>query len=202
MPSKPLLIFKVPPSKTLSLSLSLDTTESVDLDDKSRTILLASLHWFNNHKQHIATLMSILNRQEGFSLRLIDWLTTNYSKRHKVVLAETTSHLPVDVYAEYRRHLNVYTKKYFDPFARRDRILLSTQEDGRTLSTTVGQINFMRWFLEKGVDTYIREYKTEIEHDMRTATTTNSHQEESAREGGLGQTCHIHVGSFTLDFDA
>jgi hypothetical protein len=75
--------------------------------------------------------------------------------------------LPIDLHNDYRRYLAVFTKKYFDPFARRERLLLRINPEKETLSTTVGQLNFMRWLLARNVHLKVQELKKVIELDMR-----------------------------------
>lgn len=61
----------------------------------------------------------------------------------------------------------MYTKKFFDPFARRDRLILRINPDKETLSTTVGQLNFMKWMLQRNVHLKVQELKKTTELDMR-----------------------------------
>jgi hypothetical protein len=53
------------------------------------------------------------------------------------------------VVAEYADNMSIYTRKMFDPFRRGDQYVLECG-DAR-LSTTVGQMNFFRWFIESGL---------------------------------------------------
>ena len=134
-------------------------------DRKVQTILDSCIAWYNDHEDALETLVRTISREEVFSLRLIDWLTTNYSKRNR--LETIYEGRPLDVHLDYRRFLAVFTKKYFDPFARRDRLQVLLEPDGKVLTTTVGQLNFMRWFLHKNVDTILRGMQPDIERDMR-----------------------------------
>lgn len=140
-------------------------TWSQKSDPKATIIIESAVAWFNHHKEHLESFVRILQRQEMYSLRLLDWMTTNYARRFHI--HAMYQGLPINVYEDYRRHLNVYTKKYFDPFARRDRLRLR-YGDTSDIVTTPGQLNFMKWFFEKGIDVAIRDIKWNIEQDMKT----------------------------------
>lgn len=185
------------PSSPAQRKRRLETVNVPCIEDKKVvTILDSSLAWFNEAKNesYMTTLINILTRKEQFSLRLIDWMTTNYCRRHRIRVVHQG--LSFDLHADYRRYLAVYTKKCFDPFARRERITIRYHPDDDTLTTTVGQLNFMRWFLQKGVDQVLRQMQHQIEHDMREY------------EGSRGQDRNpkavtqwtISRGPFQLDF--
>lgn len=146
--------------------LCLDSGNSSILENKkAKTIAVSCVEWFNQNQDALWTFFRTIRRQESFSLRIVDWTTTNYSKRHRMTIYHNG--LPVDLHNDYRRYLSVFTKKYFDPFARRERITLRLQPDNHSLSTTVGQLNFMRWMLERQVQLKVQELKKVIELDMR-----------------------------------
>lgn len=163
-------------------------------DPKATVLVESALTWFDEHPDALNGFLSVLRRQSDFSLRLIDWLTTNYSRRHRV----TTFYqgLPVDIHDDYRRHLGVFTKRFFDPFARRDRLHVTLRE--HTFSTTVGQLNFMKWLFEKQIDHILRQHKSSIEQDMRRHETRRKEGEKAADESGTPTL--LYVGSFHLRF--
>jgi hypothetical protein len=69
------------------------------------------------------------------------------------------------VYFNYKRELNAYSKRLFDPFCRRERIQFEAR--GQTpFVTTVGQLNFFRWFIEKDIYDYVLANHEQIEKDM------------------------------------
>ena len=147
------------------LCLLLDANENILENKKARTIAVSCVEWFNENQEALCTFLRTVRRQEAFSLRIVDWTTTNYSKRHRITIYHEG--LPIDLHNDYRRFLGVFTKKYFDPFARRERLVLRLYPDKQTLSTTVGQLNFMRWMLQRQVHTKVQTLKKEIELDMR-----------------------------------
>jgi hypothetical protein len=148
------------------LKLCLEGVNTALLENKkARAIAVSCVEWFNEHQDALLTFLRTVRRQEAFSLRIVDWTTTNYSKRHRITIYHDG--LPIDLHNDYRRFLGVFTKKYFDPFARRERLTLHLHPDKQTLTTTVGQLNFMRWMLQRQVHTKVQALKKEIELDMR-----------------------------------
>ena len=72
------------------------------------------------------------------------------------------------VYINYKSQLKAYSKKYFDPFCRRERIDFQ-YEKNKSIITTVGQLNFFRWAITNNVIKYIKNNLSEIEKDMNTS---------------------------------
>jgi len=119
-----------------------------------RELLIMSLQRFYAQRNDLAALIPILQGNGDVSLRLIDWFVTNYAKKHHVSYMLNTQEFVV--YLNYKSQLKAYSKKLFDPFCRRERILFQcgTHEP---FETTVGQLNFFRWAFEKDILTYMRD---------------------------------------------
>jgi hypothetical protein len=117
-------------------------------------------------------LRDIIGRKTGVSLRIIDWFTTSYARRHQCsyVLGEER----IIVYNEYKAMLKSYQKTCFDPFCRRTRVYIDTREclsvhapaGGDVIETTNGQLNFFRWAISRGVLLYAGTIIGEIERDL------------------------------------
>jgi hypothetical protein len=108
--------------------------------------------------------MELLQGTSIISLRLIDWFVTNYAKRHNIGYVFGGQEFMV--YMSYKSQLKAYSKKLFDPFCRRERISFQIRGQAPIEETTVGQLNFFRWSLEKGVIRYILANAADIERDM------------------------------------
>lgn len=125
------------------------------------------LQEFYNQPGRLAEILPILTGSSKVSLRLIDWFVTNYSKKFNV------SYLHEDrqfmAHFHYKRELKAYSKRLFDPFCRRERISFQIRGSPPIEETTVGQLNFFRWAIEKGVMTYIMENAEAIESDMNVS---------------------------------
>lgn len=152
-----------------------DVQASLHANAKAHTIATSCLDYFNRHPKALDTFVRTLKRQGHFSLRILDWFVTNYSKRVRMQIRHHG--FWVDLHADYRRHLNVYTKRFFDPFARRERISIVVMPGDERLLTTVGQINFLKWMAERGVDARVQEAKHNVETDMKALTEQRQRQD-------------------------
>ena len=134
-------------------------------------LIIGSLQRFYSGRTDLDEIVELLKGTSEFSLRLIDWFITNYSKTH------STSYIlqgqEFVVYMNYKNQLKAYSKKLFDPFCRRERI--SFQIPGHeAFLTTVGKLNFFRWAIEKGILDYIKLHQTDIEKEMNVAMREQS----------------------------
>jgi len=124
--------------------------------------ILKNFYYEDNYKK-LDLIIPIINGQSQISLRLIDWFVTNYSKKHFTTYNVCNTRF--SVYTEYRLKLKAYKKRRFDPFCRWDRINFPYKNDMHIL-TTIGQLNFFQWALNKNIIQYITENKEKIENDM------------------------------------
>ena len=124
-----------------------------------RELLIVSLQRFYSSRTDLDKLIPILQGDGDISLRLIDWFVTNYAKKHHVsyIIAEQE----FIVYLNYKSQLKAFSKKLFDPFCRRERILFQCGSHA-PFETTVGQLNFFRWAFEKNILDYIRTHLIDI----------------------------------------
>ena len=156
-----------------------DLTVDVDHSDTRkripcrREVLILSLQKFYSQCNDLKLLIPLLQGQGDISLRLIDWFVTNYAKRNHI--SYTLNSQEFVVYLNYKSQLKAYSKKLFDPFCRRERILFQcgTHEP---FETTVGQLNFFRWAFEKNILDYMRNNLQDIlkEEKVTRANSTQS----------------------------
>jgi len=132
-------------------------------------LIIQSLQNFYMNRSDLDEILQIIEGESTMSLRLIDWFVTNYSKFHNTSYIHKNQEF--FVYIDYKNQLKAYSKKLFDPFCRRERILFQINNIPAFL-TTVGKLNFFRWAIEKGVLDYIALNLAVIEKEMN----------ESARE--------------------
>jgi hypothetical protein len=129
-------------------------------------LIIASLQRFYSTRQDLSEIVELLKGTSEVSLRLIDWFVTNYSKTHSI--SYIINNQEFVVYMNYKNQLKAYSKKLFDPFCRRERILFQVPGFEPFL-TTVGKLNFFRWALEKGILDYIKGHQQAIEKEMNAA---------------------------------
>ena len=133
-------------------------------------LLMNKLKEFYKNEEHIDTLINIVSGNSEIALRDIDWLCTNYSKKYNVIynIKEEKNDEIINkrfiLYINYRSQLKAYTKEFFDPFCRRDRIEF-VYKDNKSLITTVGQLNFFRWALTYKVIDYVQNNLKDIKKD-------------------------------------
>ena len=139
--------------------------------ESKQDVLLHSLRRFYEVPEHLRCLTDVLKQQHSsqrVSLRILDWLVTNYAKKRNIVYVARGAEgrdATFNMFLEYKSQLKAYSKRYFDPFCRRERLDF-LDADGGTFHTTVGQLNFFRWAIQSGVIEYGMEHNAEIEDDM------------------------------------
>ena len=124
-------------------------------------------------------MLRIINGDVNISLRIVDWFTTNYAKKHFTVYNLTDDRGTTrrfKVYIEYKLKLDGSSKQKFDPFCRWDRINVPYKDD-KYIETTIGQLNFFMWAIENQVIDYIEENYDEIEKDMNSRNSTSKRKE-------------------------
>ena len=136
-----------------------------------QNLLLISLTRFFDNPNNMQTYLDIIKGSSVLSLRLLDWLVTNYSKMNNVVYDiqdENGGTRPFNMFLNYKTQLKAYSKKQFDPFQRRERISFNIQSaDGLTKHiSTVGQLNFFRWAIQNNVIDYAQNHIQNIEKSM------------------------------------
>jgi hypothetical protein len=129
-------------------------------------LIVSSLQRFYAAREDKEYVMQLLEGTSNISLRLIDWFVTNYAKQHNISYILAGQEFLV--YNNYKSQLKAYSKKLFDPFCRRERIMF--QIPGYPLfQTTVGKLNFFRWAIERGVLKYIDDNLATIEAAMNAS---------------------------------
>jgi hypothetical protein len=124
-------------------------------------LMKALVDHFLGRPDELELLRAVLRgKVRGVSLRLLDYLVTNFSRSNNTVY-KTSKGDTVHLYREYKSQLRGYSKRQFDPFARRERVLVDFP--GGAIETTTAQLNFFRWAFGRGVVDYAAEKASEIE---------------------------------------
>ena len=170
------------------------TTESLSRSDE--VLLESVLEWYNEDETRVEAFMAIVKRKNGMSLRVIDWLVTNYSKTKSVVLE--TDGVPQDLNRDYQKNLSAYNKRNMDPFARKNKI--SIMVDGKeSRNSTVGQLNFFRWFIKNGISSFLQGNKGLVEGHMKAAES-RSKKGSNCRVKNPKYTTNSYSGKFKMTF--
>lgn len=189
--------------------------DPTQLDTKQVVHLRNIAKFYTPDRIHDLLLPIITPQKEKLSLRVLDWLVTNYAKKHNVVYEyrpREGERLLLNVYSEYKCWLRNYRRKNFDPFRRRHRISFVDKE-GNTHQSTVGQLNFIYWAHTYGVLDYTRANLPIIERDMNSSLGAVKKQKEEDRQKGkkrkrkeLSQPpshhCVVYKADLVTEFDS
>jgi hypothetical protein len=107
---------------------------------------MRSIEDFFDDENNFNQLVEILKKQRVSMRRLESFVTKNKHLNIKTPSGDT-----LNVSIGYKSCLNGYSKKLFDPFCRTDRI------EFKGITTTVGQLNFMKWCIKNGILTALTQ---------------------------------------------
>ncbi len=122
-------------------------------------LVISSLQRFYSSHPEINSIIDYLTGDAPLSLRIIDWFVTKYSRKNFIRYHLNGQDFPV--YLNYKGQLKAYSKQYFDPNCRRERIMFKIPNYEPFL-TTIGKLNFFRWALESKILDYIKAHEEEI----------------------------------------
>lgn len=133
-------------------------------------LLLKSLEEFYNNTKYFDLLLSIIEGTSIISRRTFEYFVTKYSMIHNISYEleesgtlSSRKHIFI-VHSSYKDQLKAHKKKYFDPFGRGDRIPFFSNND--CIITTIGQLNFYRWFFTKKIYDYCIENYNNIQNEL------------------------------------
>tara|TARA_B100000945_G_scaffold271800_1_gene233927 strand:- start:2858 stop:3460 length:603 start_codon:yes stop_codon:yes gene_type:complete len=126
-------------------------------------------------------LIPLITQNSQISLRALDWLVTNYSKKYNIVCQ--TKNGMFNIFHGYKVALSHFRRRNFDPFRRRGRITLTMND--KNYETTVGQCNFINWAYQSGVLQYAIENSEAIEKDMNAAAYAHKAERKNQIEKGI-----------------
>lgn len=121
-------------------------------------LLMTSLNKFYEDADAFDQIHRVL-KNESISLRILDWFVTNYAKKRNISF-KTDEGRVFNVFLEYKAQLKSFSKRFFDPFCRGERL------EHRGIQTTIGQLNFFRWSIKNGIVAHCIERASDIEDDM------------------------------------
>lgn len=178
---------------------------------KEELLVQKLMNFYSVHK-NLKVFMSIVEQGTLVSLRLLDWFSTNYSKYNRVYVGG------VDIHSDYKDQLKGYKKAYFDPFCRRQRVFLmcrngNIRSDSGPLDlycqkienhddylgrpegivTTVGQLNFFKWCLEKNVINFIVNNLKHIEKSMLEVSSDRKLEKKPEKSSVYKTVMHVTV---------
>ena len=152
--------------------------------DEQTQILLSNLIDFFSIESNNEKMLRSFRGDPKFSLRILDWFATNYSKHNFVVYNvkvwpdgrpvadyetedETVTTERFKVYQRYKSMLNSFRKRWFDSFCREYNTSYVDREMGTSYEISVGQLNFFRWVIQYRIMEYIEENHEDILQDIK-----------------------------------
>jgi recombinational DNA repair ATPase RecF len=192
-------------NKTVDKKLSHQSKEGereYDVDTKL-SLLMKTLTEFFRNVLYIEQMRSIVDQNSVISLRILDWFITNYSKKYRTIIS--TPDKSVDVYQNYKLQLKSFSKKQFDPFCRKNKIMFY-YTDNDYIETSCGQLCFFRWCFENEILDYVKNNLSAIEQDMKNSLKNKkTKKENSAKRQPLSVSAARSVSkqtySYTVKFD-
>ena len=133
---------------------------------KNELLLKSLVEYYAKNPSHTLQLFCIVRYKSSVSLRILDWLVTNYAKNRNTCY--NVRGREFNMFLGYKSCLKAFSKKAFDPFARRDRIALNIHpiHPDEQLHTTIAQLNFFKWCFTNDVLKYAVRNEEDINKDM------------------------------------
>jgi hypothetical protein len=119
-------------------------------------ILLTSINQFYDNEKNRSTLLTILDKKSGISLRNLEWFITNYAKKNHISYKTNDGKL-FTVHCAYKSSLDGYSKKLFDPFCRTQKFSYFIPGSSHEIQTTIAQLNFIKWCIRNNIIEYIKD---------------------------------------------
>ena len=146
-------------------------------------LLRVKLLEFYSLKENLEILLPIILQKTRLSLRSLDWFVTNYCKKYNISypLVKENETISFSPFKRYKLQLKAYSKKFCDPFCRRERVIFDYKNNlildfksnikmGHKdyIVTTIGQLNFFRFAITDKIINFAIEHINEIENDMNS----------------------------------
>jgi hypothetical protein len=163
------------------------------LTSKEELIKVKLIEFYKN-PVNLGILIPIILQQTKLSLRSLDWFVTNYCKKYNInyILSKNGSDITYFPFKSYKSQLKAYSKKFCDPFCRRERVIFDYQNNNiinfnpsvklghkEYIITTIGQLNFFRFAIQDKIIDYAIEHITEIENDMNGTLKNRENEKKS-----------------------
>lgn len=130
------------------------------------TIILRAVEKYFIDKNKFDILKTIISGENIISRRTIEYFVTKYShiKNITYLIENLDKKVKFNVYSSYKDKLKCHKKKYFDPFGRGDRIPFFSNDS--CIITTIGQLNFYKWFITNNIYKYCLDNHNEIQTSL------------------------------------
>lgn len=153
----------------------------MELSSKDSLLRIKLIEFYKN-KKNLDILLPIILQQTRLSLRSLDWFVTNYCKKNNInyiLINSSGDEISYFPFKSYKSQLKAYSKKFCDPFCRRNRVLFDyfnntivnyntnfKLDHKNYIITTIGQLNFFKFAIQDNIINYAIENIIDIENDM------------------------------------
>ena len=143
------------------------TLKDNKMSNHEQTLFNTIQKFYSENDNIILHMLPIINGVSVISLRLLDWFVTNYSKKNNSAynVKEKNINKLFNVHYSYKSQLKAYSKKFFDPFCRGNRVPFFYDSEN-CIITTIGQLNFFKWAISYNVINFVNDNIRSIEYDM------------------------------------
>lgn len=131
--------------------------------------LLNSLLQFYDNIDNMKQLYLLISGEDKISLRLLEWTVINHARSEGLIINNGITDR-FNIHVNYKATLSGYSKEQFDPCCRTERIGINYMD--KILTTTVGQMNFIRWSIENKILDYIRTNFAALFKEMKQWSKT------------------------------
>jgi len=155
------------------------TTENLTVNQIEK---LRKIHSHFTDEKLRKIVVPVIGVKSIISLRALDFFVINICKRKKTAFQFKGQ--TVHIYDSYRTFLRHQTRAMFDAFRRGIRLYFDFE--GWTYSTTVGQLNYIKWAENMGVLHYAIQHVREIEHAMnQRISVCRKKKQELLKQGAV-----------------
>ena len=157
-------------------------------------LLKIKLIEFYKDPENLNILLPIILQRTKISLRSLDWFVTNYCKKYNInyIINENVLYFP---FKSYKSQLKAYSKKFCDPFCRRERVVFDYENHTiikfnnklklghkNYIITTIGQLNFFKFAIQDNIINYAMDHIDAIEQDMNTTLKSRDTEKRESSE--------------------
>jgi len=178
-------------------------------------ILMKSILKFYENEDNFSTFLQFVQKKSDTALRTLDWFATNYTKYRKVNING------IDIQSDYRQQLKAYQKEYFDPFKRKTRIqitwkyidskrefkwkkienLKKIKETKHSIITTIGQLNFFKWAIQRNILNFILDNSDDIQKSQNKFSKNKRQNKTKGTIIKPNTVVHKTVQRIVIDFN-
>jgi hypothetical protein len=156
----------------------------------------------------IQRMVDIINGNHLISLRFMDWFVTRFCYLYKTTINianQFCTQNNFNINISYKAQLKSFTKKYFDPFKRKQKFIFTLDKYKISFLTTLGQLNFFRWAMTNDIINYTEtNYRTIVlKYDYVNSffkkhnSSNSSNSNKSIQSTGFSSTCSTSATSAT-----